>query len=129
MSSSPPQPGSITWQELNVADADRVRDFYEAIAGWKTERVDMGGYSDYSMVAPATGQVVAGICHARGPNAELPPQWLVYITVADVAESARRCAELGGKIVAGPKPLGGGMFCVIQDPAGAVCALFKPGSP
>jgi predicted enzyme related to lactoylglutathione lyase len=33
--------------------------------------------------------------------------------------------ELGGKVGAGPRMMGGGRFCVIQDPAGAMCALFK----
>ena len=26
----------------------------------------------------------------------------------------------------GPRPLAGGRFCVIRDPAGAVCALYEP---
>ena len=32
---------------------------------------------------------------ARGSNANIPPQWLVYISVADVAESARRWRGIG----------------------------------
>ncbi|MFB3107254.1 MAG: hypothetical protein ACE1ZA_20350, partial [Pseudomonadales bacterium] len=39
---------------------------------------------------------VAGICHARGSNANLPPQWLIYINVADVDKSVQRCVEMGG---------------------------------
>jgi predicted enzyme related to lactoylglutathione lyase len=50
----------------------------------------------------------------------------MYITVADVDASAQRCQELGGKVLDGPRPLAGGRFCVIQDPAGAVAALFTP---
>jgi predicted enzyme related to lactoylglutathione lyase len=63
----------------------------------------------------------------RGENTGLPAQWLIYITVADVEASAAKCVELGGKVLAGPRDLGGqGRFCVIQDPAGAVVALFSP---
>ncbi len=65
-------------------------------------------------------------CHARGVNADLPPQWLVYIVVDDVDRSAATCQELGGAIVAGPRPPAGGRTCVIRDPAGAVCALYEP---
>lgn len=37
----------------------------------------MGAYDDYVMNASSTGQATAGICHARGGNADLPAQWLV----------------------------------------------------
>ena len=87
----------------------------------------MGDYNDFNMNAPDSGKTMAGICHARGFNAALPAQWLVYINVANVNESAQRVVELGGKIISGPKDMGGyGRCCVIQDPAGAVAALFEP---
>jgi predicted enzyme related to lactoylglutathione lyase len=77
------------------------------------------------MLQPAKGESVAGICHARGTNADIPPQWLIYIIVADVAASAARCVDLGGQVLVAPRPLSGGTFCVIRDPAGAICALFQ----
>ena len=122
-------PGSICWRDLTVENAEDVRDFYAAVVGWKTEDVDMGGYNDFSMLVPETGECVAGVVHSRGPNADLPPQWLVYIAVDDVDRAAGRCRELGGDIVTGPRDLGGGRFCVIRDPAGAVCALYAPPTP
>jgi predicted enzyme related to lactoylglutathione lyase len=118
--------GSIVWTDLTTADAETTRDFYEAVVGWKPEPVSMGEYDDFSMTVPESGSAVAGICHARGPNAEMPSQWLVYILVADLDASAARCTELGGKIVVPPKGMAGhGRYCVIQDPAGAVAALFE----
>ncbi len=123
-------PGAITWTDLTVDDAEAVRDFYAQVVGWRSEPVDMGGYSDFSMQMPGSGATVAGICHARGSNAGLPSQWLVYISVADVEASAARCRELGGEILVGPKGMGGyGRYCVIRDPAGAVAALFEPAKP
>lgn len=118
----------VTWQDLTVADAPKLRDFYAAVVGWKFEQVSMQGYSDFSMIAPATGETVAGICHARGINAAIPPQWLIYITVEDVDAAAAKCKSLGGEIVVAPKPVGDGQFCVIRDPAGAICALYSPKS-
>lgn len=124
---APKEIGSIGWTDLTVPDADAVRDFYQAVAGWTVEALSMGDYSDYVMKEPDTGRAVAGVCHARGQNAGLPAQWLVYITVADVDASAARCVELGGRIVMEPRSAGGqGRYCVIQDPAGAVSALFGP---
>lgn len=125
--SEPQQPevGTIGWTDLTVDDADGVRDFYREVVGWKPSPVSMGDYSDYTMETPASGTAVAGVCHARGTNAGLPAQWLIYIVVADVEASARRCRELGGEVLVGPKQTGGqGTYCVIRDPAGAVAALF-----
>ena len=120
-----PEIGSIVWTDLTVADADVVRGFYAAVVGWKPEAVGMGDYSDYTMCAPGSGTGVAGVCHARGLNAGLPAQWLVYIVVDDVDAAAARCEAKGGRVLVAPKRLGGGRYCVIQDPAGAVCALSQ----
>ena len=75
----------------------------------------------------ASGSAVAGVCHARGTNAGLPPQWLIYITVDDLDGRVQRCVELGGRVLMPPKGMGGqGRYCVIQDPAGAAAALYEP---
>lgn len=117
--------GKIVWTDLTVADAEKVRDFYSAVVGWTGSGVDMGGYEDYEMKSPKSGETMAGVCHARGPNANMPAQWLVYIQVADVAESARKFIEAGGKVLDGPRQMGQQLFCVIQDPAGAVAGLIQ----
>ena len=120
------QVGKIGWIDMTVDDAEGLRDFYKSVVGWETEAVSMGDYSDYSMIPPAGGEAVSGICHARGGNAELPGGWLVYITVADVEASAAACTANGGEVLVGPKDLAGGRFCVIRDPAGATAALYQP---
>ena len=117
--------GKIGWIDITVDDAEGLRDFYAKVAGWKTESVDMGDYADFSMTMPDSGTAAAGICHARGSNAELPRQWLIYITVTDAVASAEACSANGGKVLVGPKAMGGGMFAVIEDPSGAVAALYQ----
>ena len=119
------EPGPISWQDLTVVDAEAIRDFYQAVAGWKPESVPMGAYSYFVMNA-ADGTSVAGICHARGANAGLPPVWLIYITVDDLDHSLGACVRLGGSAVGAPRSYGGGRYCVIKDPAGALCALYQP---
>ncbi len=119
-----PPAGSIAWQDLTVPNAAEVRDFYGQVVGWTWTDHDMGDYNDYNIQLPDGSQTVAGICHAKGANANIPPQWLVYIVVEDVDRSAQRCLELGGKVLDGPRDVGGQSFCVIQDPAGAVAALI-----
>ena len=120
------EPGSIAWFDLTVPDAPAIRDFYAAVVGWRPEPVDMGGYQDFAMTAPGSGTPVAGVCHSRGVNANLPPQWLMYIVVEDLDASVQRCTELGGSVIAGPRGSSSdGHYCVIQDPCGAVVALVK----
>ncbi len=117
--------GTILWRDLTVPDAEAIRDFYQEVVGWVSRGDDMGGYEDYNMFPPGAEENAAGICHARGVNANLPAQWLMYIVVADVASSAAACQAHGGKIIDGPRPMGAGLFCCIQDPAGAYCALYQ----
>ena len=123
---STPPIGSIGWIDLTIPNASDVRDFYAQVANWDSSEISMGDYSDYCMIPSGSADPVAGICHARGENADLPPQWLMYITVADVAASLAQCAQNGGKIVRSMREMGGAKIAVISDPAGAVCALFQP---
>ncbi len=121
-----PVMGRIGWIDLTVDDAARVRDFYARVTGWTPEAADMGDYSDFSML-DAAGDPAAGVCHARGANADQPPQWMIYVYVADLDASLAACRAAGGEVVAGPKSHGAARFAVIRDPAGAVAGLYQAG--
>lgn len=117
--------GTVGWFDLTVPDAEGIRDFYRAVIGWQPQALGMGGYDDYVMMN-ADGTAVAGVCHARGVNADLPAVWLAYVMVEDVEASARRCTEGGGTLLTPIKgPADGSRYCVIRDPAGAVLALLQ----
>lgn len=118
------KPGKIVWQDLTVADAPGVRDFYSAVVGWTPGEVPMKDYADYTMSAGDT--VVGGVCHARGINANVPSAWLIYISVESVSATLARAVERGGSIVDGPRTMGDSEFAVIRDPAGAVFAIIGP---
>ena len=118
--------GTIGWIDLTVDNAGAVRDFYSAVVGWRSEGVSMGDYEDFNMIAPGNNEPVAGVCHARSGNTGLPAQWLMYITIENIEQSTAACKEKGGKVLREPKAISGyGTFCVIEDPAGAVVALFE----
>lgn len=121
-----PAPGTVSWFDLTVDDAPAVRDFYANVAGWTPSPLAMKeGYDDYVMMTPG-GEAVAGVCHARAANADLPPQWLLYINVADLDASLKACEERGGSVISGPRGAGGAnRFAVIRDPAGAAVGLFQ----
>ena len=123
-------PGQIGWIDLTVPDAPALRDFYQGVAGWTYSPVQMGEYQNFCMFPPGNPQPVAGICHTRGGHEGFPPVWLIYITVDDLDLGIRRCHELGGKLLRPTTAMGPrGRFCVIEDPAGAVCALYEAAKP
>lgn len=127
MSASPPEPthGSVAWRDLTVRDAEGVRDFYAAVVGWSPEPVGMGDYDDWNMVG-SDGTPVAGICHARGQNADLPPVWLLYVVVDDLEAALEEVRRRGGRVLVSPPPGGAHEMAVIEDPAGAALALYQP---
>ncbi|MEX1187806.1 MAG: VOC family protein [Bacteroidia bacterium] len=113
-------PGSIGWHDLTVKDAEGVKSFYEAVVGWKSQPVNMGNYNDYVMMQDGEN-AAGGVCHARGGNADLPPQWLMYVNVENLDASLEACIKAGGKLIGEKRKMGndGRHYCLIQDPAGA----------
>jgi predicted enzyme related to lactoylglutathione lyase len=121
-----PKYGQISWRDLTVPNAEEVRDFYAAVVGWTFTDHPMGDYADYNVHAGGSDTPpVAGIVHARGINAHVPPQWLMYVTVESVDASVAAAVRLGGEAVIGPADMGGGRWAVVRDPAGAVIALWQ----
>ena len=99
--------GAVEWMDLTVENAEQVKEFYSQVVGWDSSPVSMGDYNDFNISKPENGETVAGICHARGSNANLPAQWLVYVRVESVALSAAKCEQLGGKVLDGPRTMSG----------------------
>jgi len=117
--------GRVEWMDLTVPDAGHLKKFYTSVVGWSSNDVDMGSYSDFNLNLPGTEDTIAGVCHSRGSNASIPSQWLIYVRVESVADSAEQCKKMGGEVLDGPRRMGGSYFCVIKDPAGAVMALLS----
>lgn len=121
--------GQIISADLTVDNATAIRDFYKEVIGWEVEEMPLKdgveAYNDY-VVKDSEGNWVGGICHNRGVNQGIPPQWMVYVNVADVGESVRRCIELGGKIIRESRDSHGNyQYVMIQDPAGAILGIVK----
>lgn len=117
--------GKIVWHDLMVNDAIQISDFYQQVTGWEKEGLSMGEYEDFLIKSPGDAEIVAGICHARGVNKDIPAQWLMYIVVENLDESLENCKKLGGKVVGNKRKMGEGYYCLIQDPAGAYVMLSE----
>jgi len=121
--------GRIRWLDLTVADASAARDFYRQVIGWSVQDVEIregeARYADFTMLG-ADGSPVAGVCHARGVNVGLPPVWMIYLPVGDLAESVRRVEEAGGTVISAmPGEDGANAYAAIQDPVGACLMLTR----
>jgi len=115
--------GSIEWRDLTVSNAEDISDFYAQVVGWQRSPVSMGNYNDYNM--NNSEGTVAGICHAKDSNVDLPPQWLMYVRVEDAELSAQKTIDLGGEIIKGPTEYAGETYYVIRDPAGAILSVYS----
>jgi predicted enzyme related to lactoylglutathione lyase len=119
--------GRISWLDLTVSDASATCDFYRQVVGWSVQDVEMEDaserYADYNLCGD-DGTPAAGICHARGVNPGLPPVWMIYLPVGDLAESLRRVRGGGGEIIKTTRGSDGEYtYAVVQDPVGACLAL------
>ena len=119
--------GRIAWLDLTVPDAAAARDFYREVVGWTVRDVEMRDgderYADYEMLGEP-GSPAAGVCHARGPNAGLPPVWMLYLPVGDLAESLRRVEEEGGTVLRAIQGKDGAYaYAAVRDPVGVCLAL------
>jgi hypothetical protein len=56
---------------------------------------------------------------------DVPPNWLVYFGVEDMASATGKVQEMGGGVLVPERQMPGGRFAVVQDPHGAVFALWE----
>lgn len=120
--------GRFVWHELHTGDRPNALKFYSRLFGWETKDVSMGPGEPYGLCLMG-GKDMAGITKSMAP-AGVPPHWLPYLAVDDVDASAKKVAELGGKIMSPPMDIPDvGRFAVAMDPAGGAFALHKHAKP
>lgn len=107
----------IGYVELHTKDPVRAQTFYTQLFEWQAheETTPMGPYTMFE------GQL-AGLTAARDG---VPPGWLPYANVADVARATNRARELGGEILRDCVSIPEGTFSVIRDPGGSVLGLWQ----
>ncbi len=123
-----------SWLDLTVPNAVRAKEFYCAVLGTTTSAIAMkdhkGEYEDFCLYpcaksgADADAGPGAGVCHARGANADVPAVWIPYFTIPNLNHAMDAATQRGGKVIYGPKTCGGSMQIVlIRDPDGATFGL------
>jgi predicted enzyme related to lactoylglutathione lyase len=122
------RPGSVCWNELATRDEDRCATFYGNLFGWKPETRQHPG-STYTIFNKG-GAMKAGMLKMNEEWGDCPPNWMIYVSVADCDATAAKVAGLGGKLLVPPTDIPPvGRFSVIQDPQGAVFSIIKLSPP
>jgi uncharacterized protein len=120
-------PGTFSWPELSTTDQKGGVAFYRGLFGWDLNDQPMGPGDTYS-IFQMRGKPV-GAAYTMRPEEKqsgAPPHWNSYVTVANVDESAKKAASLGGKIIAPPfDVMDAGRMAVIQDPTGAFFQIWQ----
>ncbi len=117
--------GTFSWVDLATTAVDGARDFYTALIGWVGD--DEAGGSMLRL----DGSLVAAIfpLSEESRAAGTPSSWTSYVTVADVDAVVARAVELGGAVSRDPFDIMDvGRVALIQDPQGAVVALWQAGT-
>src|SRR5689334_16607983 len=118
--------GTFCWADLGTSDATDARRFYTALFGWTADDRPAGPDTLYTMLLRDGASVAALYAQDTG-LAGGPPHWLSYVSVAGAAHAAQRARALGGTVVVEPfDVLDVGRMAVVEDPAGAVFALWEP---
>jgi predicted enzyme related to lactoylglutathione lyase len=113
-------PGRLSWNELASPDVDASAQFYGGLFGWTAQEFD-GMPVRYMVVS--VGERSNGGIREMG-NDPAPPHWLVYFGVDDIEAGLAKAKELGGTVMAGPMDIGIAKIGVVQDPQGAMFALY-----
>lgn len=119
--------GQFYWTDLTVDEPDTLKEFYRDLFGWQEIPVAMNDgtvpYTDYCMNIDShtTG---GGICHNRGSNKGIPPQWITYFYVEDIAESLATCIAKGGQLIKESRKKDGTYnYVIVADPLGSIFGM------
>lgn len=111
--------------ELQTKDLAKAKDFYSRLFDWKLEDIPApGGTMPYTLIN--VGEGTGGGMFAN-PDPKVPPHWLAYVGVDDIAASTLKARTLGATVLQDVMEVGDyGWLSVIRDPTGAVIAMWKP---
>jgi hypothetical protein len=108
--------------ELHTGDLARAKAFYSQLFGWELQDLPMQGGGSYTMINVGEG-TGGGMMSDPG----VPPHWLAYVAVDDIAAATEKAKSLGATILQDVIEVGEyGWMSVITDPTGATVALWKP---
>ena len=116
------EPGRFVWHDLLTKDVSAAKRFYGELFGWRFEDTKRGDRP--YVLARSAGTLVAGIVDVNA-NANAGPQWLSYLSVADVDKTVQQVRSDGGRVLVEPRNFPSARAAVIADPQGAPLGLAQ----
>ncbi|CAM2963553.1 glyoxalase/bleomycin resistance protein [Legionella steigerwaltii] len=118
--------GQFCWNELATADVNKAKDFYSKVLGWHFKEIHSDEMMTYTLIQ-TKDKDVGGIWQIpANQQKEIPPHWMAYILVNNVADTLAKAKQNGAKEVKGVTHVGEmGLFAIIQDPTGAHIAFWE----
>jgi predicted enzyme related to lactoylglutathione lyase len=105
--------GRFVWHDLLTPNSAGAHEFYGKAVGWRTQAWEQDG--TYLMFAGPSGPI-GGTVETRATA----PQWLPYISTADVDATVEAATRLGAQVQTPATALpNGGRFAALIDPQGA----------
>jgi predicted enzyme related to lactoylglutathione lyase len=119
--------GSFVWYDQMSNDLAGSERFYAKVVGWTLAPNTMNDQR-YTLLQ-AGGAAVAGLMPIPAEAQGVPPMWMGYIAVDNVAAYAEKVKAAGGEIHRGPTEIPKvGTFAIAGDPDGAGFLLFRGSS-
>ena len=124
------KPGTFCWVELATTDSNAAKSFYTQLFGWTYNDISAGPDMVYTMLQLDGKEVGALFQMTPDMTAQgIPPNWLSYVSVANADETSDKAKANGATVMKGPFDVQTvGRMAVIQDPTGAVFAIWQPGT-
>jgi hypothetical protein len=120
-------PGALTWNELYTRDLEKAKDFYSKLLGWTYTRQE--GAMDYFVIMNGS-RPNGGMMTIAPTMGDMPPNWTVYFSVADIDKTVEKAKSLGGQLATPIMDAGGvGRIGFIIDPTGAMAAYIQTAQP
>ena len=121
------KPGTFCWIELGTSAGPAAKDFYTKLFGWDVEDRDMGPAGVYTIYKLNGKDVAASYELMADQRAQgVPPHWLSYVSVASADDAAAKAKASGATLLKEPFDVFTlGRMAVIQDPTGAVFAIWE----
>lgn len=116
-------PGKVIWHDLVSEDPAAAKRFYGQLFGWTFTPLPGGKYSLIMHRGTAIGGLVDAGLFKQKQNVS---QWVVVLSVGDVASAVAKVKQSGGTVLGGPTDMGDrGTLAVVKDPQGATVALLQ----
>lgn len=113
--------GAMCWNELYTRDLEQAKIFFSKLLGWTYETDEKSGY----VTIHNNDRMNGGMFTMTPEMSQMPPMWMVYFTVQDLAESVAKVKAMGGQVYMEAKEIAVGKIATVADPTGAGMILIE----